>query len=254
MGFKQFKSKSEKAYDEFIDRMSSISSRRNFVLTTIGLVNDLDVYTVVVNPKATRTIAFVGGIHGDEVAGPHAVLKFLDEARMPKDVRVWTVPLVNPWGFIHGTRNAERINLNRQFNKRTFPRREAGLLQKAAEKYSTKFLHSIHEDDEAKGFYLYYQDKSIKKLCKELVEIAEKHMLIDERKSIYDEKLEAPGLIFIDENKNWPRHRNSFEGLMWRRGAEYVCTETPMKLPVKKRVECQCDVMKHILKRFADPE
>lgn len=234
-----------------MDELSSICAKRGFILNTIGMPSSYDVYSVVANPHGTKTIAYTAGVHGNEVAGPLAVLQFLSEVRIPKDIRLWAVPLVNPWGFIHGKRETEgRININRQFAS-DHPRREAGVLKRAAERQKVHFLHSIHEDNEATGFYLYYENERLRGECKEILEAAEEHMPLETRKNIHGSPVSEEGLILVTkELAKRPENAKSFEKWMYGMGTDYICTETPSHKPLKQRVDCICEVMKYVVTHF----
>jgi protein MpaA len=64
---------------------------------------------------ARRTILVVGCIHGDECAGD-AIVSALARTALPRGVRLWLVPALNPDGTAAGTRqNADGVDLNRNF-------------------------------------------------------------------------------------------------------------------------------------------
>lgn len=96
------------------------------------------------------------GIHGDEPAGPFALLELLRRDALPQDRNYLICPLMNPGGIERGTReNPSGVDLNRDYTAflseeigrhRDFLHRELGGLDLS--------LH-LHEDWEAKGFYLY---------------------------------------------------------------------------------------------------
>src|SRR4051812_34663143 len=48
----------------------------------------------------TRRVYISTGIHGDEPAGPLAVLQLLQENRWPAHTEVWLCPCLNPTGFL----------------------------------------------------------------------------------------------------------------------------------------------------------
>lgn len=106
-------------------------------------------------PGNGKRVYLSGGMHGDEPAGPLALLKLLDEGFFtgPAD---WTIcPALNPTGLAAGTReNAEGIDLNRDY----FTRRSAEAAAHAewllGRPVPDLFL-SLHEDWETSGFYFY---------------------------------------------------------------------------------------------------
>ena len=94
------------------------------------------------------------GIHGDEPAGPLAILELLREDQWPMG-NYWIIPCLNPDGFLSNTReNSIGIDLNRDFRH---PKSNEVIGQIA---WLTQLprLHLsllLHEDWEANGFYCY---------------------------------------------------------------------------------------------------
>jgi len=106
--------------------------------------------------EASRHLYLSAGIHGDEPAGPQALLELLEEDALPRAHHDYLCPLLNPDGLAAGTReNAEGIDLNRDY--RDFAtaevRAHADWLQAKVTRLDCA-LH-LHEDWESRGFYLY---------------------------------------------------------------------------------------------------
>ncbi len=95
------------------------------------------------------------GIHGDEPAGPLAVLELLEENCWPANIEFWLFPCLNPSGFPINTRaNASGCDLNRDYRQPTSAEVQAHTL--FLERLPTfDAALCLHEDWEAKGFYLY---------------------------------------------------------------------------------------------------
>lgn len=95
------------------------------------------------------------GIHGDEPAGPLAMLQLLEEDRWPGDAALWLCPCLNPTGFLLNRReNFQGIDLNRDYrNSRSAEvRAHMDWLEKQPPFDLTVCLH---EDWESAGFYVY---------------------------------------------------------------------------------------------------
>ena len=105
--------------------------------------------------NSARRIYISTGIHGDEPAGPLAVLQLLQENRWPADADIWLCPCLNPTGFpLNSRENAHGIDLNRQYLK---PEAEEIVAHIAWLEKQPKFdvCICLHEDWEAEGFYVY---------------------------------------------------------------------------------------------------
>lgn len=104
---------------------------------------------------ADEAAAYVSaGMHGDEPAGPLAVLELLKQGAF--DEGSWLLcPALNPTGLAAGTRhNADGIDLNRDYwvRRTTEVRAHAAWLEGLP---CPRWFGSLHEDWETSGFYFY---------------------------------------------------------------------------------------------------
>jgi murein peptide amidase A len=100
-------------------------------------------------------IALAAGVHGDEPAGPWALLDLVAKQRLdPRFAyRIWAC--TNPTGFDAGTReNAEGIDVNRAFGA-SGGSPEARAILAADGGRTFKLSLDLHEDADAMGFYCY---------------------------------------------------------------------------------------------------
>ena len=102
-----------------------------------------------------RRVYLSAGIHGDEPAGPMAVLQLLEARAWPNDCELWICPLLNPVGLERNTReDGAGVDLNRDYlARRTLSVRAHVEWLGAVPRFDCG-LH-LHEDWEATGFYLY---------------------------------------------------------------------------------------------------
>lgn len=95
------------------------------------------------------------GIHGDEPAGPLAMLRLLRENRWPANAEIFLVPCLNPVGFQSNRReNAQGLDLNRDYLN---PQSDEIQAHVAWLERQPKFdlCLCLHEDWESHGFYVY---------------------------------------------------------------------------------------------------
>jgi murein peptide amidase A len=106
------------------------------------------------DPRLPR-IAIAAGLHGDEPAGPWALLELVEaNALDPRFAyRLW--PCVNPNGFELRTReNADGIDVNRTFGGAgSSPEAAAVLAVNRGQSFALSL--DLHEDCDARGFYCY---------------------------------------------------------------------------------------------------
>lgn len=102
-----------------------------------------------------KRIHISAGIHGDEPAGPLAVLRLIREDRWPRDAEIFLLPCLNPRGFLLNQRaNPEGIDLNRDYRQPQSDevRRHIAWLERQP---PFDLYLCLHEDWESHGFYLY---------------------------------------------------------------------------------------------------
>ncbi len=110
-----------------------------------------------VRPGSSSSHCFYisSGIHGDEPAGPLAVLEMFRQKLWPIDLGLWVVPCLNPVGCALGTRNnGQGIDLNRHY-RQPLARETISHIHwlQSCPRFDCSVL--LHEDWEANGYYLY---------------------------------------------------------------------------------------------------
>jgi protein MpaA len=111
--------------------------------------------TVWERPAAGPRIYISAGIHGDEPAGPLALLELLAGGALTTAIHWLLCPALNPTGLARNTRtNAAGLDLNRDYRtlRATETRAHASWIE--SNPLPDVFL-SLHEDWEARGFYFY---------------------------------------------------------------------------------------------------
>lgn len=148
----------------FIDRIIKKAASSGFRPRVLGEI-DMEGTKVPIlslsrkiNRQAPR-ILISAGIHGDEPAGPHAILSLLES--FPDDwpefkcCHVEIVPLINPSGFdLRHRANREGVDLNRAFGSPT-PPPEIRFLMNDYRRRAVDLFVDLHEDVDTPGFYLY---------------------------------------------------------------------------------------------------
>ena len=102
-----------------------------------------------------RLIALAAGVHGDEPAGPWALLSLLRDGLLDRRLayRIWIC--TNPSGYAAGTReNAEGTDVNRSFGRGGTSAEARAIITANRDRHFALSL-DLHEDLEADGFYCY---------------------------------------------------------------------------------------------------
>jgi hypothetical protein len=101
------------------------------------------------------TIYVSAGIHGDEPAGPLALLEMMESGAFPENHHWLICPALNPGGLAMGRReNREGYDLNRDYLKQRTAEVGAHVQWFGRNRIPDVFV-SLHEDWETKGFYFY---------------------------------------------------------------------------------------------------
>jgi len=66
-------------YQNYLDKLESVCKKKRIQLQEIGRVNLLPIYKIILNTSGEKVIVFSAGIHGDEIAGPWAIIDFLNK-------------------------------------------------------------------------------------------------------------------------------------------------------------------------------
>jgi hypothetical protein len=94
-------------------------------------------------------------MHGDEPAGPWALLSLVRDGLLDRSFATGLWPCANPSGYAAGTRaNAEGLDINRSFGGGgSTPEARAILTANRDRQFALSI--DLHEDPEAQGFYCY---------------------------------------------------------------------------------------------------
>ena len=95
------------------------------------------------------------GIHGDEPAPVEALIQWAESSPAVLSEWNWVIfPCLNPWGLERNIRfDPEGRDLNRSYNSRKVPQIAAQLVIMKGRRFDA--AASLHEDYDARGFYLY---------------------------------------------------------------------------------------------------
>ncbi len=190
------------------------------------------------------------GIHGDEPAGPSALLNLMTGGDYSDDYHWIIIPTLNPSGLAVQTReNANGFDLNRDYL----------LLQTAETIAHTSYLLSqptpdlfisFHEDWEADGFYLYEINlgEDQKHVTKAVLEAVSSAIPIDQSPLLDGHEPRETGWIFHDSEADLPDQWPEAIYLA-KNGCPLSYTfETPSSYPLSERIEAHIQGFHTLLK------
>jgi hypothetical protein len=229
-------------YTNYLKKLKSVCNKRKILLVEIGQINNLPIYKVTLNPLASKVVVFSAGIHGDEIAGPWTIIDFLKQFNPQNylDVKIILFPVASPTAFDKKKRYSYLgKDLNRLFCRKKLSSENRILFQNL--KYEKVFFfHALHEDVDEYSFYLYNFENKKEKIYCDIIQLAKNHFPINNSIQIYNNPA-VKGLIIN-------RPDGSFEDRMFQDGVPFsMCTETPGKQPLKKRVILNVEIMNKII-------
>ena len=203
-------------------------------------------------------ILIAAGIHGDEPAGPHAILSLLEEFNEKweslRRLHLEIVPLINPSGFDRRQRHdSTGVDPNRAFGSPS-PPQEIRYLMNDYKKRRIDLFVDLHEDVDTPGFYLY-------ELAPDTTTAFGPHIISALRAaghpinqaSIIEGMAATDGLI-LRTSRSTPRffRQGAPQGLYMKRlGTRRTLTfESPPKRPLSERVDMQLLALRTVVERF----
>lgn len=200
-----------------------------------------------ISAGARANVYISTGIHGDEPAGPLAVLELLKENSWPQEVNLWLVPCLNPRGYeLNRRENEDGVDLNRDYRTPTAPIVTAHRTWLDARPMFDLSL-VLHEDWESNGFYLYELNPHGRpSLAKTIVDAVKDVCPIDLSPEI-EGRQAKDGIISpnpeVLKRKDWPE---SLYLIHHKTPVSYTL-EAPSDFPVVTRVQALCRGVKAAL-------
>jgi len=159
-------------------------------------------------PSPRRRCYLSAGIHGDEPAGPMALLELLTENAWPEDCEFYLCPCLNPIGFERNTReNGSGRDLNRDYRHPSTPEIQAHTRWLERQPGFDMGIH-LHEDWEARGFYLYELNPAgLPSRSREVIEAVTRLCPIDPSEQIEGWPAEAGVIrpsVAPESREDWP--------------------------------------------------
>lgn len=191
------------------------------------------------------------GNHGDEPAPPWALLRLMEAGFFDARCTWFLCPLLNPTGFLRRTReNFAGVDLNRDYKapQSAEVRAHVRWLQRQP---GFDLILCLHEDWEAKGFYLYELNPLNRPtLAPAMIAAARAHGPIETAAVIDGRESAEPGIIRPVSD---PLLRDTWPEAIYLRhhhGPLDYTLETASAQPLEQRIATQCAVVQAALTEF----
>ncbi len=199
----------------------------------------------------TRRVYLSAGIHGDEPAPPWTLLRLVQEGRLDERASWFVCPLLNPLGFLRLVReNRAGLDLNRDYKALRSEEIQAHVAWLRRQP-GFDLAICVHEDWEAKGFYLYeLNPQGRPTLAHAMLNAARTHGPIETATVIDDRAVSEPGIIRPVSDpllrETWPESiylRQHHASLLYT-------IESPSSLPLERRIAMLGAALTAALKGF----
>lgn len=226
-------------YVRIIDRLKQL----DLPMAKIGTAHDYPIYQICLESSANvpKNILITGGVHGDEPAGVQTVLQFLarDNAELLKRFTFVVIPCVNPYGYVHDTReNSDGVDINRSFETEEVS--EVAIVKKALGQTQFSLAIDFHEDYEATGFYLYEGKRDGQHIGPQLADAVKSIGPIDTEDSGEDTTNIAEGVYKVASE--WGT-QGLAPYLLHFHSEHVIITETPTVWPLEQRAALHLGVL-----------
>lgn len=227
---------------ELHDRLIEAARQAKFQVEYYGQAGDYSLPAFTYRTESPRAHFYVSaGVHGDEPAGPMAVLRMLRDKGFHPDVNWDIIPLVNPLGLELKTReNADGIDINRDYGATSRSGEALAHLEWLKDRHYDMAL-CLHEDYEGEGFYLYelHHPDSSPSFSRKIIQEVSEIIQIDSREEI-DEMPAVNGLMHPPEHvRNRPDLPEALK-IFFHHSPLCYTFETPSNYSILDRIEAQC--------------
>jgi murein peptide amidase A len=239
---------------EFTPRFEAVVRKAGFRVEPYGEIHGIPLAAYTKRTPGPRPRVYVSaGIHGDEPAPPWALLRLVESGLFDHRCNWFICPLLNPNGFIRGTReNHDQIDLNRDY-KRPVSQEVLAHSRWLTRQPNFDLIACVHEDWEAQGFYLYELNPANRPgLAHAMIAAAKNVCPIDPATVIDGREIAEPGIIRPVSD---PRLRETWPEAIYLRNfhGDLVYTiETPSGLPLEQRVTAHCAVLTAAIGKFLE--
>lgn len=245
---KRFKTKSNDI-DAYYKKLDKLVDEKKLDKEVLGKTDDDEILLISNKPEnPDKSICFISAIHGEEPAPAWAILELLEKEDLSKlNTKVSFIPVFNPYGFSHGTRQNKEKKVPNNLTYKKIPKEAKILLKNSPTlKKATKdgFFH-LHEDMEFKKAYIYvYGSKN--KLAKKILRILSDSFRIakdDEIQHSKKQKLKvSDGVIDYEKKNDLVDDIFVFD----YNKENSISVETPIG-DIDKRIDCYYKVIKEII-------
>lgn len=258
----------------YTNRLLEVTAQKKLWLTVLGKVDQWPIWLVrtsMVYDKKKPHLLIAAGFHGEEKAGPLAIMRWLETKQIPSKIDISFIPVINPVGFNIGQRYSHTgLKTNAGFCHPEIgdaPSIEGQILlanEGNLKKLSRNGFLSLHEDITVTEYYCYSyelrdQPSDFAKAIRDVEDrfftrYGDGNGVITDCSSVL-----YPDRAIVHEGLVHNLCDGSYEDFRMHKGCRHsMATETPGKLLISKRVSANMAIMDKFIeltiKEFYDGE
>ena len=237
---------------QWLERVNRAAGRQRFQVHDLGSCHGWPLLALTRSLTNAPQIYLSTGVHGDEPAGPLAVLHWLEHGHLDPAINWRICPLLNPAGLAAGTRaTACGRDLNRDYAH--FETAEATLhADWLRHQPPPQVMLSLHEDYETQGVYVYEINTSgAVSHANDLLAAAAEILPVEPAEEIDGHRVDAPGWILHPPEPDEPGWPEAIFVASLGPGVSYT-VETPSRAALPKRIEALTAMMRQLVTSVLD--
>ena len=232
----------------YLERFACAADRAGFEREILAEAGGFSIPAYTKSNAGGPVIYLSSGVHGDEPAGPLALLEMLENGFFEQPAHWLICPLLNPVGMTKGTReNGEGLDLNRDYLALKSQEVRAHVPWLQRQPIPDLFI-SLHEDWESSGFYLYEINIAGAPSAARAVLAAAAQEIPSEPEQVIDgHAVRAAGWIDHPPTADLPKHWPEAIFLANRGAGVSYTLETPSSLELCRRAACHQLAVKELV-------
>jgi len=236
--------------DRFLEEWEEAALNRGLTIETLEVIDSYPLVVAFSWPYPDQSGLYLSaGIHGDEPAGPLALLEAVRGGLLSADTNLVLFPLLNPTGASRGTReNSRGLDLNRDYRQPVSIEVQAHVRWLLEHGFCYRAVLGCHEDWECGGGYLYeLNPEGAPSLCPSLLEALAPICGVETTATIDGWPTNGEGVIHPpSETLQRPLWPESIFLVHHFTRLSYT-VETPSSLPLQKRIAAQLEAIRGFL-------
>ena len=183
-------------YRRLVERWRAVARASGVRMHIFARTPDYPIYYLKTKALGAKGGIYISaGIHGDEPAGPEALVAWAEKnVRRLAQIPCLLFPCLNPWGLVNNRRfEQDGLDLNRIFHRDDVALIKAMKPIFSPHRFDVALM--LHEDYDGQGIYIYETERAHPFWGEELINAARPYIPVEHRTRIDGRKPLKPGIV-----------------------------------------------------------